>query len=79
MTELSDDQVDQLLNNSDVPGKTVRLQEAQWGEILGLLTQGSQLMLSQLALQQNGLRDVAQLSVKADNLVEEIKRQLVQE
>lgn len=75
MTEvLSDDQTEQLLENTY--GKTVRLTDHQWAELIGVTTQGAQLMLSQLALQQTGLSDVTQLSTKVSSILDEIKRQL---
>lgn len=75
MTEvLSDDQTEQLLENTY--GKAVRLTDQQWAELIGVTTQGAQLMLSQLALQQTGLSDVTQLSTKVSSILDEIKRQL---
>lgn len=55
---------------------SVTLTPEKWAEVLGIMTQGTQVILSQLAMQQNGLPQVAQLSASANALIEEIKQQL---
>jgi len=57
---------------------TVTLSPEKWTEAVGILTQGTQVILSQLAMQQGGLPQVAQLSASANALIEEIKQQLPQ-
>jgi len=57
---------------------SVTLTPEQWAEVIGIMTQGTQVILSQLAMQKDGLPQVRQLSVTADCLIEEIKQQLPQ-
>jgi len=56
----------------------VGLLPGRWGEVVGIMTQGTQVLLSQLSMQQGGLPQVAQLSAVANTLIEEIKQQLPQ-
>lgn len=57
---------------------SVTLTPEKWAEVIGIMTQGTQVILSQLAMQKDGLPQVAQLSATASNLIEEIKQQLPQ-
>jgi len=59
-------------------GTSVTLPPEKWGEVVGIMTQGTQVLLSQLSMQQGGLPQVAQLSAAANALIEEIKQQLPQ-
>jgi len=56
----------------------VTLPPEKWAEVVGIMTQGTQVILSQLSMQQGGLPQVAQLSASANALIEEIKQQLPQ-
>ncbi len=73
-----------ILNNGHEPepikqaDPPVTLSTEKWAEVIGILTQGTQVILSQLAMQKDGLPQVAQLSATASNLIEEIKQQLPQ-
>jgi hypothetical protein len=62
--------------SSSPSGTTVTLTTEQWDEVVGIMTQGTQVILSQLAMQQGGLPQVAQLSTKANTLIEAIQQQL---
>ena len=55
--------------------KTVTLTPEKWAQVLGMLEQGTQVILSQLATQQGGLQAVTNLSTIASGLIAEIKEQ----
>lgn len=65
-------------SQEDTGNPTVTLTKDQWAQTLGMLEQGTQVLLSQLSMQQGGLQQVAQLSAVASGLIEEIKKQLPQ-
>lgn len=65
-------------SQEDTGNPTVTLTKDQWAQMLGMLEQGTQVLLSQLSMQQGGLQQVAQLSAVASGLIEEIKKQLPQ-
>jgi len=65
-------------SQEDTGNPTVTLTKDQWAQMLGMLEQGTQVLLSQLSMQQGGLQQVAQLSSVASGLIEEIKKQLPQ-
>jgi hypothetical protein len=56
--------------------KTVTLTVEEWQQVLGMLEQGTSVILSQLALQQDGIDQVAKLASIASTLKNEIKQQL---
>jgi len=47
-----------------------------WQQIIGMLEQGTSVILSQLAMQQGGLTQVATLSALANKHIDEIKKQV---
>lgn len=55
--------------------KPVTLTPEQWAQVLGMLEQGTQVILAQLATQQGGLQAVTNLSAVATSLIAEIKEQ----
>ena len=55
--------------------KSVTLPLADWQQIIGMLEQGTQVILAQLATQQGGLQAVTNLSAVATGLITEIKEQ----
>ena len=55
--------------------KAVTLTPEKWAQVLGMLEQGTQVILSQLATQQGGLQAVTNLSSIASGLIAEIKEQ----
>ena len=56
--------------------KAVTLPLADWQQIIGMLEQGTSVILSQLALQQGGLQQVAELSSLAAKHLAAIKQQV---
>ena len=56
--------------------KSVTLPLADWQQVLGMLEQGTSVILSQLALQQGGLTQVAELSALAAKHLAAIKQQV---
>jgi hypothetical protein len=56
--------------------KSVTLPLADWQQIIGMLEQGTAVILSQLSLQQGGLKQVADLSTIATKHIDEIKKQV---
>ena len=65
-------------SQEDTGSVAVKLTKDQWAQTLGMLEQGTQVLLSQLSMQQGGLQQVAQLSAVASGLIDEIKKQLPQ-
>jgi len=66
-----------MTNEEPTPeNKTVSLPLDAWQQILGMLEQGTSVILSQLALQQGGLKQVADLSTIATRHIDEIKKQV---
>lgn len=66
-----------ILNDGKTPTHvTVELPEESWQQIIGMLEQGTSVILSQLALQQGGLKQVADLSTIATRHIDEIKKQV---
>lgn len=66
------------MENPDQPADAiaVTLSADQWAQLLGMTTQGVSVLLSQLAMQQGGLGQVAQLSTAATTLLSEIRKQV---
>jgi len=56
--------------------RSVTLPLADWQQIIGMLEQGTSVILSQLAMQQGGLTQVATLSALATKHIEAIKKQV---
>jgi len=56
--------------------RSVTLPLADWQQIIGMLEQGTSVILSQLAMQQGGLTQVATLSALATKHIDEIKKQV---
>lgn len=48
----------------------------QWNQVVGMLEQGTQVVLAQLAMQKGSLGQVAELSSIATSLLDEIRKQL---
>jgi hypothetical protein len=61
--------------NSSTSSIAVTLTPEQWAQVLGMLEQGTQVILAQLATQQGGLQAVTNLSNIASGLIAEIKEQ----
>lgn len=55
---------------------TVSLTPEKWAQVIGIMTQGAQLVCSQLAPQEGGLEAVRNLSTIASGLIAEIKEQV---
>jgi len=60
---------------NDQTTKPVSLTPEQWAQVLGIMTQGSQLLCSQFAPQEGGLEAVRNFSTLATSLIAEIKEQ----
>jgi len=66
-----------IMNDGKTPTLvTVALPESDWQQIIGMLEQGTSVILSQLALQQGGLKQVADLSTIATKHIDAIKKQV---
>lgn len=66
-----------IVNDGETPTLvTVELPESDWQQIIGMLEQGTSVILSQLSLQQGGLKQVADLSTIATKHIDEIKKQV---
>lgn len=62
--------------SSSTSSTSVTLTPEKWAQVLGMLEQGTQVILAQLATQQGGLAAVTNLSTIASGLIAEIKEQV---
>lgn len=76
--KLTDEQAQQFIDNSKPKNDSiaVTLTPEQWKQVVGILEQGSAVVLAQMAMQQGGLPQVAQLSSMANAVIDAIKQQL---